>query len=166
MLSKTAISCLGRIGVSSWQGLQCRLSSTSTVPHTVSVHHLARCTPVYMPCLPQSLLLQGVVREVLSLQLESGQAVQACVTFTQLNSSGGTQAAQVLPDKPFQQFAGAIAVLQSRMTGYACDTGSMASFAAYAERCQASLCACAIIRQSPDCFSSHSACACTAQGKP
>ncbi|KAL0052243.1 hypothetical protein WJX82_010539 [Trebouxia sp. C0006] len=71
MLSKTAISCLGRIGVSSWQGLQCRLSSTSTTPHT------------------------GVVCEVLSLQLESGQAVQACVTLTQLNSSGGTQAAQV-----------------------------------------------------------------------
>ncbi|KAA6425875.1 MAG: hypothetical protein FRX49_04250 [Trebouxia sp. A1-2] len=38
----------------------------------------------------------GVVREVLSLQLESGQAVQACVTLTQLNSSGGTQAAQAL----------------------------------------------------------------------
>ncbi|KAL0024335.1 hypothetical protein WJX79_010875 [Trebouxia sp. C0005] len=70
MLSKTAISCLGRIGLSSWQRLQCRLSSTSAIPQT------------------------GVVREVLSLQLESGQAVQACVTLTQLNSSGGTQAAQ------------------------------------------------------------------------
>lgn len=56
---------------------------------------------VYLPCLSQNLLLQGVVREVLSLQLESGQAVQACVTLTQLNSSGGTQAAQVLSGKPF-----------------------------------------------------------------
>ncbi|DBA87767.1 TPA: hypothetical protein ACH3X1_004768 [Trebouxia sp. C0004] len=70
MLSKTAISCLGRVGVSSWHRLQCRFSRTSTTPHT------------------------EVVREVLSLQLESGHAVQACVTFTQLNSSGGTQAAQ------------------------------------------------------------------------
>lgn len=41
------------------------------------------------------LLLQGVVREVLGLQLNTGQAAQACVTFTQLNSNGGTQAAQV-----------------------------------------------------------------------
>ena len=45
--------------------------------------------------MPQNLLLQGSVREVLSLQLESGLAAQACVTFTHLNSSGGTQAAQV-----------------------------------------------------------------------
>jgi len=120
-----------------------------------------------MPCLPQSLLLQGVVREVLSLQLESGQAFQASVTLTQLNSSGGTQAAQVSPGRLFQQSAGAIAVLHiQRDTGYACDTGSMASFAAYAERRQANLCACAIISQSSDCFSSHSACARTAQGNP
>lgn len=44
-------------------------------------------------------LLQGLVREVLSLQLESGQAAQACVTLTQLNSNGGTQAAQVTHSK-------------------------------------------------------------------
>ena len=115
-----------------------------------------------------NLLLQGVVCEVLSLQLESGQAVQACVTLTQLNSSGGTQAAQVSPGWPFQQSAGAIAVLHTQcdVTSYACDTGSMASFAAYAERCQANLCACALISQSSDCFSSHSACARTAQGNP
>lgn len=36
----------------------------------------------------------GTVREVLSFQLESGQAAQACVTFTHLNASGGTRAAQ------------------------------------------------------------------------
>jgi len=123
---------------------------------------------VQVTWLSQNLLLQGVVREVLSLQLESGQAVQACVTLTQLNSSGGTQAAQVLPGKPLQESAGATAVLHMQLdvTGYACDTGSMASFAACAERCQANLCACAIISQSSDCFSSHSACACTAQGNP
>ena len=44
-------------------------------------------------------LLQGTVREVLSFQLESGQAAQACVTFTHLNASGGTRAAQVQNDK-------------------------------------------------------------------
>ena len=47
----------------------------------------------------QETLLQGLVREVLSLQLESGQAAQAYVTLTQLNSSGGTQAAQVAHSK-------------------------------------------------------------------
>ncbi|KAL3142140.1 hypothetical protein ABBQ32_004757 [Trebouxia sp. C0010 RCD-2024] len=36
----------------------------------------------------------ATVRQILSLQLGSGQAVQACVTFTQLDSKGGTQAAQ------------------------------------------------------------------------
>ena len=39
--------------------------------------------------------LQATVRQVLSLQLDSGQAAQACVTFTQLDCKGGTQAAQV-----------------------------------------------------------------------
>ena len=120
--------------------------------------------PVYLPCLSQDLLSQGVVREVLSLQLESGQAVQACVSLTQLNSSGGTQAAQVLAGKPFNNLQDLH--IQRGVTGYACDIGSMASFAAYAERCQANLCACAIISQSSDCFSSHSACARTAQGNP
>ena len=38
--------------------------------------------------------LQATVRQVLSLQLQSGHAAQACVTLTQLDSKGGTQAAQ------------------------------------------------------------------------
>ena len=85
---------LTRGSVNGWLSLTSRLANNFATESAVS--GATRFAGAYLPRVPhRTLLQQGVVREVLSLRLESGQAAQVCVPITQLDRSGGTEAARV-----------------------------------------------------------------------